>query len=563
MPRALVYLLYHHIVGSWRFRLKRLKQPKYLVGTLAVFGYFYLLFVGSFSKSIQPKAITQPELAGLMVSLFLTFQFGLIWLLAGRFTGLGFSEAETEILFAAPLTRKELIRYRLLKSQPGILFSSLFLVIIISLSWEFPSLLLSFLAAFVLLNIIQAFQVLTAVLHGLWQDRWWSGLIKLAGIAILIAPILLTKSPPESSKGAIGSILLWGSTVSLEGGWLAAHVWIGQFIVTSSFREWLPRLIVCLLWLTLLYQLIVWFNFGFEEKEMAQARKRASTLRSMREGRAIVVKDQPVKTSLFPLAWTGAPWRAIAWKNMTALSRHLPRGFLFAIFYILFLGILFALSETNIKSFLTGSGILAVIALFLTFMGSSVMKEDLRSDLGKIDILQALPISPLDIIRGEIFGAAFVIIAVTLTLLGGSAILLMIDGSFGLSVSSIFLGTSLVGCLSSGIILLSFSIENALALSFPAWVLPDRESTHQHTSIDQMGRSIVLVIARFFLLTLLIIPPSLWMLITLQSALVLKSTTIMVIGAAGFAVIAWGETEIIILWLARLFNKLDASQEGL
>ena len=144
MPRGLLYLLLHNFIGSWRFRLQRLKQPKYLVGIIVVLGYFYLLFAGSASTSVHRKEISQPELAGLMVSLFLIFQFSLIWLLAGRFTGLGFSETETEILFAAPLTRKELIRYRLLKSQPGILFSALFLVVILSLSWKFPSPILSF-----------------------------------------------------------------------------------------------------------------------------------------------------------------------------------------------------------------------------------------------------------------------------------------------------------------------------------------------------------------------------------------------------------------------------------
>ncbi len=34
MPRSLLYLLARQMIGSWRFRLQRLKQPKYLVGAL-------------------------------------------------------------------------------------------------------------------------------------------------------------------------------------------------------------------------------------------------------------------------------------------------------------------------------------------------------------------------------------------------------------------------------------------------------------------------------------------------------------------------------------------------
>lgn len=564
MPRALLYLLIRHILGSLRFRIQRLKQPKYLVGMLAIVGYLYFVFVGSFSESSRPKLVTQPEFAGLLVSLFLTLQIGLIWLLAGRATGLGFSEAETEILFAAPLTRQELIRYRLLKAQPGVLFSAIFLTLVLSISWKFPSPFLSFLAIFVLLNVIQTFQVLTAVLHGFWKGKSWAGLIKAAFLIALLLPFFLAASLPESDKGAVGSLLLWVEQTSRTSNWLAAHVWIGQFIISASLLEWAPRFAACLVILVFLYQSIVWSNVGFEEREMMQARERANTMRAMRTGRALTVKDRPIKPSLLPLAWFGSPWRAIAWKNITSLSRHLPRGFLFAIFYIAFVGILFfVLSGPQIPPLLASAILFSILALFLTFMGSSMVKEDLRSDLPKLDILRAFPVSPLEIIRGEVFGAAFLIGTITTFLLACSGAFLLFSAYPSLKSSSILVGTGFLICLASGVILLSFGIENTLTLILPAWVLPEAKSAQHSVSIDHMGRSIVLLIARFFFLTLFLIPPSLWMLLTSQLAILLENYVALATSAAGFAVIAWGETEIMIVLMAWLFEQLDASQEML
>ena len=58
-------------------------------------------------------------------ALFLMFALLLAWILPHSRAALAFTEAEVAFLFPAPISRKTLIHFKLLKSQTAILFSAL------------------------------------------------------------------------------------------------------------------------------------------------------------------------------------------------------------------------------------------------------------------------------------------------------------------------------------------------------------------------------------------------------------------------------------------------------
>src|SRR5262249_14342172 len=115
-------------IQLWSFRnriiarLKRLRQIRYLAATLVGIGYVCLVWrpwrmvriVGPIPGSISPLELALPIEAAM--GALLTAVALLRWLWPGSKPVLNFSEAEVAFLFPAPLTRRQLIRYSLIRS---------------------------------------------------------------------------------------------------------------------------------------------------------------------------------------------------------------------------------------------------------------------------------------------------------------------------------------------------------------------------------------------------------------------------------------------------------------
>ncbi len=137
MISALVYLQVQSFLNRTRVRLRRLKQPKYLFGAIigGLYFYFYFfrfLFQGG-GRGRNAQWLTDPEnvliyetlvAAGLLVLAFLA------WVMPQKRAALTFTEAEIAFLFPAPISRRGLIHYKLLRSQVAIIFAVLLLTLL-------------------------------------------------------------------------------------------------------------------------------------------------------------------------------------------------------------------------------------------------------------------------------------------------------------------------------------------------------------------------------------------------------------------------------------------------
>jgi len=141
MIAALTYLQWHTFKNRLTMRFKRLKQPKYLFGALVGGLYFYwyffrlLLFPRGHNYGNAAAMATPPADALFYESIGALVFFVFIvmaWVLPHKRAALAFSEAEVAFLFPAPVTRRTLIHFKLMRSQMGILFSALFLTLISS-----------------------------------------------------------------------------------------------------------------------------------------------------------------------------------------------------------------------------------------------------------------------------------------------------------------------------------------------------------------------------------------------------------------------------------------------
>src|SRR5437667_2782359 len=137
MIAALLYLQYHSIKNRTLLRLKRLKQPKYLLGGIVggLYFYFYFfrwLFAGRCQRTNLLGA-DSPDMTALYESIgalmFLTIVL-LAWVVPHQRAALAFTEAEVAFLFPAPVSRRGLIHFKLLRSQTSILFTTLLLTLV-------------------------------------------------------------------------------------------------------------------------------------------------------------------------------------------------------------------------------------------------------------------------------------------------------------------------------------------------------------------------------------------------------------------------------------------------
>ena len=137
MIKALFYLQWFSLRNQTIARVKRLKQPKYLLGAVVGGAYFYFYFFrhlfsgprpgGQAAFPTSPDTLLLLEGAG-AAALFLLVL--LAWVLPRDRAALTFTEAEVSFLFPAPISRRDLIHYKLVRSQTAILFTILILTLL-------------------------------------------------------------------------------------------------------------------------------------------------------------------------------------------------------------------------------------------------------------------------------------------------------------------------------------------------------------------------------------------------------------------------------------------------
>src|SRR6266850_1211056 len=137
MLSALLYLQFHSIKNRFLLRIKRLRQPKYLfgaiVGGIYFYFYFFRYFFGfrggrvGFVSTASTQNLALFESVGALIFLAVIL---LGWIFGNQRAALSFTEAEVAFLFPAPVSRRGLIHFKLLRSQIAILFTTMLLTLV-------------------------------------------------------------------------------------------------------------------------------------------------------------------------------------------------------------------------------------------------------------------------------------------------------------------------------------------------------------------------------------------------------------------------------------------------
>lgn len=501
-----------------RRRLQRLKEPRYLLGALVGTAYLYFAILGRAGRGRRRLRGTDavplaffpwfdgagPTLAGLamlalaVICLPMPFASGLF----------EFTKAETEILFPAPVSRRELLVYRLVRSQWAVVFSAL----IMALTYPLASVgarVRGFAGAWLLLMVCHVFFTGVSLtrrppLTPTRRTRLIAVMPRLlVGVAAIVvvaeAWLLMRTQPIASAPAAVGLLTEAGAT-----GLSQIVLWPFVAVTSPLFAESWPAFVLALPAALGIYGLLIAWVLNADASFAAAA----EAMVEEREVAAAKPKTSyRVRGAGWNLALHGRPETAFLWKGALQTFRVVSRRFLVrVIFIVAWLVFAVTMLEGRARGLVQALGILtAALAAFTTLFGPQVVRVDLRQDLQRLDLLKTWPIRGAAVVRGQMLWPGLVVTVVACSI--GVIALILSASAFsprGMQFRTAIGAAALI--VAPGLVFAQFTIHNAAALMFPAWVTA---GAGRPRGVDAMGQRLIMLTGTWLVLALSLLPAAL------------------------------------------------------
>jgi hypothetical protein len=562
---ALVYLTACSFRNRVIRRVRRLREPRYLAGAVAGSLYIYFAFLRSQLRAMKgtPRmamatldrfSTWAESLGALALWLFVVLR----WALPSMRPPLQFSGPEVQFLFTAPVSRRRLLHYKLLRGQIGLLFTSL--VALLLGGRAAPSRLSFVLGLFLLLSTLRLH--LTGVVlsrasltqpGGRRRPGAWLPFGLTVGASVVIVFGLGVGLVPLMSRATldvIGAEVLRQTSTGVVG----AALWPARILVRPVFSEWpwafLRALGPALLVFVLNYAWVLASDARLEDAAIASERRRS-------EGRsrppAVATRRAP-----FRLSAAGRPEIAILWKNVLMIGRQM-NGRNVIRFALPLIGVAAGMAATGNRH----SGSLTTVALLClagatvaALMGPQMVRNDLRTDLAHLPILKTWPLAGEAIVRGELLAPAL--------LLSGFAslcVLLALLLSLGIPVPKLSLLDRLALATTAviaipGVVIAQLVIHNGAAVLFPGWIVT---GTSRPRGIEAMGQQMLLFAGTVLLLSVGLLPAAVAAAVVGFPLRWLIGWSGLVPAAAVFTMVLFAESWLATAGLGRVLDRTDPS----
>ena len=503
-------------------RLRRLREPRYLIGAIVGVAYLYFSFFGRLRGARSTAARnaagarrnrTAPALSsipGLVASgtgftgIALLFVAAVSWLAPLESGLLDFSEAETLFLFPAPVSRRQLLMHRMLRSQIGLLFATV------------------------------VFSVAVPAVSG--ADRLWLGVAMwflMVTAKVYYTGVTLTRARIRAASAAERRLAWVAPAVVLTAAAIVAIALTRAFLATppSGFRDVLrlvgevslqplPRIAV---WpfvalvgpvfatspgayvravaasAAVLAATVLWVlksDEAFHDAADEAARRRG---RQPQGQRAVSYRTRSAGWTL-PL--TGRPEGAFAWKAAMQTLRVVDKRGMARIAAILFVLTATAMSAGREGPAATLGAFASAAAIFAILMAPQILRIDIRQDLQHLELLKTWPVRASAVVRGELLwpgilisGIAWTMIAVATALSGTVLPRIGLGWRMGLGIA--------IAILAPALVFAQLTVHNAVALMFPAWVPLGNQRAR---GLDAMGQRIIMLGGTWLLLIVMALP---------------------------------------------------------
>jgi hypothetical protein len=529
MGRALLYYELHSRWNRLRARLQRLRQPKYLFGALAGGLYFYWYVFGILARRSAPGAappMPGPEHLALLESfgaLILLVVLLLMWIIPHERAALMFTEAEVAFLFPAPVERRTLLHFKLLKSQSAIFLSALFMTLIGR--WNGGNYLFRAVGWWGVLSIVNLHLLGSSFARTMLLDRgisnWRRRLLVLGVVGLVAAGVFLClrqslPAPPDFS-GEQSETKLFSAIASYIGQVLAARPlpWLlAPFrlavapLFAADAKQFCLALGPVLGLIALQYVWVIRSNVAFEEASVELSRKFAERIAAVKSGNWQARKPKKGKRPPFELRPAGWPAVAIFWKNLISAGQFFTgRAWFYLIWITVVAGAVMRSGEEP-----AGRGVvLTILAVSLGVIsiiyGPQILRHDFRQDLRVADILKMYPMPGWQVVLGEVLAPVSILAGAQWVLL----LLAFLVCPAPVNHASVTAALRFSIALSAALVLpcvdfIALLLPNAAALIFPAWVQLGKDTPR---GFETMGQQLILMFGQIIVLILALIPAAL------------------------------------------------------
>ncbi len=566
--RAFVYLTITSARNNFRRRLKRVRQPRYAVAMLLALFYFFSIIVSSWHRvNATPAEIF---LAPVVLQLASVAMLGLLiyWWIFGRDSGaLAFSPPEVHFLFAAPTTRRQLIQFKLIRVQSVILLNVVLWTVILGrgrgmgeMVWVRP------LSLWVMLSTMQLHRLGATLTRTNLTAHGSAGLRRSAPAAavllLLVGAVVfgVWQNWPEGATASVFELFtaVRRAAARPPAAWALAPI---RAVIAPLFATtlalWWKTMVAAVLVMAAHFVWVLRSDAAFEDAAVQASARRAQRAARRRTGVGSS-SDRPGRRVTFrlPLSPTGEPAMAIAWKNVMAAVRN-DHFFRMAVLFgviVLVAGVV-AYAKPSLADLVMG--LTVGWAGMLLIMGPVWLRNDLRSDLPRLELLRTFPVQPRRVVLAEIGSTAAILCAVQLPLVVALFVaqlrsaLLPLNDRFALAVA-IILALPVLNAL-------GVSIHNGAALLFPGWMPLGAERKPGVEAMGQVYLTLIVVVVMLTVLLLLPVAAGTLAFLTLFTHYHYWAAIAAVLAGS---VIASAELALIVRWLGNVLARTEPADVG-
>lgn len=514
MIGATLYIMACSSKNRMRRRLARLREPRYLFGALVGTAYLYFAVFGrrranrrrdgaggaaAAASFFSAMSASGPVLGG--AALLVTA--AACWLMPFGSGLLEFTRAETEFLFPAPVSRRQLLLYRMLRSQVAVFIGSLVFALVYPMG-SVAGRLRGLIGVWLFLMTCHMF--FTGVT--LWRQRaettpgarLLAGLpmaITVGGFLALVVGLIgqVLQEPVQTAGQAVEALQrVAGSGV--------AHVVLMPFVamVQPFFADTWGRFLLAVLPAILVYLAVVsWVMFA----DTALDRLTDTLVEQRAErpaSRRAVYRARPVGWLLAP---SGRPEPAFVWKAVLQTFRVVDRRVLIRAIVLVLWAVVVVSLLGSARGIVQALGLLsALAAAFTLVMGPQILRIDLRQDLQHLEVLKTWPLKPGAVVRGEM--AWPVAVVTTVAWLFVFIALVLSASAFSRTGVGLRMSIGMAAMIMApAIVAAQYTVHNGAALLFPAWIATGQGRPR---GVDAMGQRLIMLAGTLLVVLLALLP---------------------------------------------------------
>lgn len=513
MTSAAVFLVARNLKNRVVRSVMRLRQPRYIAGGLLAVMYFWMFFVKrTGGRSMADGRISSAELLSMIVTgIALVIIIG-AWALPGDAPGLVFSEAEIQFLFAGPVSRRQLVAYKMIRTQVQTLFSAVIFSFFVFRGSHF----LGMWIALMVLDVYTTFVSFARARLKLAGVGWIWRMLAVTLIVIAIAWIAgqqirettlidetlnarpknralmhathtMLLTPPIGAIMAVPRLfgtLLYGQAAALSAGAILIVTAIALFFLTTKL------------------------DVSFEDASLV-ASQRAMVRRARRQSRGRGTSSINRFPPLFRLGDTGRPEVAIIWKNLIGIVRMSSFPIVAVVLPVVIAAGVSIWGPQGSAGVMVGFLALGTAALFV-FAGPQVVRGDMRVAILRLDTLKTFPMSAEALLASEMAAPLIVVSIFELLMVTAGVTILSLQAKLTFFSNPEFVVSAIVFIIP--ISAMQLLIQNAAIILFPAWTI----SPDGGRGFTAMGQRFLFLVGNLFTLTVSILPaaaiflPGLW-----------------------------------------------------